>query len=52
MASRPGFACDENRLEYRLERDPRFLRRIEQLKGGLERSVIRRVAQRGSHLFG
>jgi hypothetical protein len=25
-----GFASDEDRLDYRLEYDPRFLRRIEQ----------------------
>jgi hypothetical protein len=32
MASRPGFARDENLFEYRLERDPRCLRRIEQAR--------------------
>ena len=30
-----GFESEEDWLEYRLEQDPRFLRRIEQARGSL-----------------
>ncbi len=30
-----GFESEEDRFEYRLEHDPRFLRRIEQARNGL-----------------
>lgn len=44
-----GFRSEEDWFDYRLENDPRFLRRIEQARGSLRAGLGVRIEDVGSH---